>query len=260
MTTDILILTVYFICIAYVLYQIALAQEAQRDDQVRILLNQEVLITQLAAQLQQQGRAESFGAEILPNGSSPLDSSPFLQMQLLNLRQPEAPLETIDLQVLPQGTRPLQPPIRALEVRVLNRSQTMQLYIDWDRSSITRFNNQAQRVIRLSSTMPVELFQPQVFSVINPGQMFSVAVTQESAFGRSGEGQSLQPQGPLIDLEKAIQMRQPLPIYSLKLLVWLKSVTATDDQAVRLLLPFMFDLEVLPDLPAVPILRWITNR
>ncbi|NJM85258.1 MAG: hypothetical protein HC839_03395 [Leptolyngbyaceae cyanobacterium RM2_2_21] len=63
MTTDILILTVYFICVAYVLYQIALAQEAQRDDQVDIHLNQEALMAQLAAQLQQQGRAEAFAAE-----------------------------------------------------------------------------------------------------------------------------------------------------------------------------------------------------
>ncbi|NJL87916.1 MAG: hypothetical protein HC886_21160 [Leptolyngbyaceae cyanobacterium SM1_1_3] len=220
MTTDILILTVYFICVAYVLYQIALAQEAQRDDQVDIHLNQEALMAQLAAQLQQQGRAEAFAAEVLPSGDKPLDGSPFLRLQLPNPRQPEADVETIDMQVLPQGMRPLQPPIKALDVRILNRSQTIQVYIDWDRSSITRLNNQAQRVIRLSNTMPNELFQPQVQSVINPGQLFSVAVTSESAFGRSGEAQSLEPQGPLIDLEKAIKLPQPLQIYSLKLLVW----------------------------------------
>ena len=52
MGVELLILTVYFICVIYVLYQMALSVEDKLEDQLVIVLNGEELQDAVNAQLQ----------------------------------------------------------------------------------------------------------------------------------------------------------------------------------------------------------------
>lgn len=256
MGSDILILTVYFICIFYVIYQMALSLEAQLEDQVNIRLDSELLLAEVEHQLQQQPRYP-LKAEITPGGKGGNGLSLLFQPSPAAENTP--PSSMINLLVMPQGTRPLQPPVPAFTVQVQNQGRDLQLYLDWDRSSISRFNNQGKRVIRLIPGMSQDLGQPQVFSVVNGGQALNCIVTFEEAFTRNANG-LMEPKVPLVDLEKVTEMQPNQQTYALMLLMWLKRTVDGDEQAIRLLLPFRFNVEVLPGKVALPVLSWLLDR
>lgn len=256
MGTDILILTVYFIIIVYVLYQMALSFEARLEDQVNIQLDGDTLKTTVTSQLQQQGWEEVIEAQILPNPPKPLEGKPCLAISIPQGEDQTAPLL---IQVLPQGTKPPKPPIPLLTVQVLNGVPDTQVFIDWDSSSITLHNIQARRVIRQIPGMTLDIAQPQVYSTINPGQFLTAAVTCEDALGRNKDTQVLEVSKPLVDLERAMMMPDPARTFSLRLTVWLQK-TNRQEEAIRLLIPFNFKIAILPGRAAFPILSWILDR
>ena len=55
MGSDVLILTIYFLVVIYVLYQMALSVESNLEDKVEIVLDREQLVDQIHGQLEQQG-------------------------------------------------------------------------------------------------------------------------------------------------------------------------------------------------------------
>ena len=210
-------------------------------------------------QIEQQGKAHRLTADVIDIKKPP--GSLALVLSLWSLTQSDAPSGMVQIQVLPQGRKPLQPPLQGLVVQVLNQSPDTQIYVDWDRSSLNRMQGQTERVIRQIPGMPLDLLQPQVFSVVNPGQMLNTRVSPESAYNRNAENQTLEAKAALIDFEQIIQLPDKIPkTYSLRLLVWLKRTTEDDAQAVRILIPFNFVMEVLPDEPAFFLLRWILSR
>ena len=73
MEIDLLILTVYFICIGYVVYQMALSLEAELEDQVVLVPNGEYLENSVKTQLAQQGLSE-LTVEVLNPPPPPLKS------------------------------------------------------------------------------------------------------------------------------------------------------------------------------------------
>ncbi|MEM8542524.1 MAG: hypothetical protein AAGF66_00845 [Cyanobacteria bacterium P01_H01_bin.119] len=260
MTTDLLILTIYFICVGYVLYQMALSLERRYEDQIEIHLESDPLQTDVTQQLTNQGKANQIKAEVVAaNPKSPKSRS--LVLSLLSPINNRPPTGSIALQVLPQGKKPLQPPLRTLNVQLTNRSPDMQIYIDWDRCSMTRMQGQTERVIRQIPGMPLDLLQAQVFSVVNPGQMLNAQIAPESSFNRNAETRLLEAKADLINFETIVQLPDIVPkTYTLGLLVWLKQITEDDTQAVRLLIPFNFKMEVLRDEPAFPPLKWLLSR
>jgi hypothetical protein len=200
MTIDLLILTIYFICVAYVVYQMALSVEAQLEDQIVIQLDREMLQSAVVNQLRQQG-VDGIAVEILDAGMAPLAKAACLSLQ----------------------------------------------------------NNLARRVIRLSPGMRMDLVQAQVYSVVNPRQAFSATVTTEDSFGRNPDTQLLQPSAPLINLQQFIKLLPPQRTYALELLIGIKPMTSLD-QPIRLLLPFRFEVGVLPGKAAIPAINWILKR
>lgn len=250
MGADILILTIYFICVLYVLYQMALSVEANLEDQVQIVLDAETLNAAIAPQLAQQNRSDL---------SSKVVSSPKLSYLELTFPLDKSETGRVQIQVNPQGERPLQPPIQQLAVSVINGLPDQQVFIDWDSSSISVHGGLAYRVIRQVPGMPTDLFQPQVYTVTNPGQVVNVGVTSEALFRRPENALSVQSAPVLIDLERIPEMKEPLRTYSIRLLVWVKSMTQPDLRPVRLLVPFNFRIEVLPDHVALPILSWLLD-
>jgi len=141
MEIDLLILTVYFICIGYVVYQMALSLEAELEDQVVLVPNGEYLENSVKTQLAQQGLSE-LTVEVLNPPPPPLKSGLALRLTIPNPTLPnhadvdELPDGQVILQVLPQGPHPMQP-LKGLTVNVINQTQTLQVITDWDRSSFT---------------------------------------------------------------------------------------------------------------------------
>ncbi|MEO0537540.1 MAG: hypothetical protein AAF215_27230 [Cyanobacteria bacterium P01_A01_bin.123] len=257
MSTDLLILTVYFICVGYVLYQMALSLEKRFEDQIAIHLDSDSLQTEVTGQIGQQGKTNRMTAEVV----EAVNGLRSLVLSLWTSPQGEKPNGTVEIQVLPQGRKPLNPPLQALVVQVANRNPDVQIYIDWDRSSINRMQGQTERVIRQIPGMPLDLLQPQVFSVVNPEQALNATIFPESLFARNAENQTLEAKAALINFEQVIELPDKIPkTYSLRLLVWLKRTIEEDAQAMRLLIPFNFTMEVLPDEPAFFVLRWIFSR
>ncbi|MBD0337465.1 MAG: hypothetical protein ICV62_18415 [Cyanobacteria bacterium Co-bin13] len=259
MEIDILLLTIYFIVVSYVVYKMALSVEAQLEDQIVIQLDRQLLQTSVTNQLLQQGYDE-LPVEILDAGPPPLNRAACLSLRVPIQVQDDVVEGTIAVQVSPQGTRPIEPPIAGLTVQIVNTVPATQVIVDWDSSSLSLHNNLARRVIRQTPGMRMDLVQAQVHSVVNPRQSFSATVTSEDSFGRSPDTQLLQPTAPLVNLNKVLLLPPPQRTYALELLIGIQPMATPNQPMIRLLLPFRFEVGVLPDQPAIPLFRWILSR
>lgn len=254
MRPDLLILTVYFICIFYVLYQMAKAVEDAIDPKVDIQLEAESLKESINQQLEQH-QLDSVKAAIVPFSGGIKGLS--LDFHSSDDSDEDRLLGSIKLQVAPQGEKPLQP-IPGLTVEIINQMQYVQTAIDWDNSSLTLLTNQARRVIRHIPGMLISLGQPQVHTVVNPGQQVTAIITSEESFGRNPDNQVLQPVAPLLDLERIVNLPfKGAPGYSLMLLVSIYSMTGPRQPPIQLLVPFQFRIIELKDQPAFPVFRWL---
>ncbi|MGB3200928.1 MAG: hypothetical protein WBA99_08495 [Nodosilinea sp.] len=266
MEIDILILTVYFICIGYVVYQMALSIEEELEDQVVLVPDAANLESSVRSQMVRQGFAET-AVEVLQPGANPLGKAVALRLVVPEPRslappddRPESPqVGQIVVQVLPQGPQPLQP-LKGLTVQVMNQSRALQLIIDWDRSSISRITNEIRRVIRQTPGMRLDLALPQIASVVNPNQYLNTVIASEDCFGRNAETQVLQQSSPVVDVPKMANLKPPMNTYSLDLVVQLKPFSDRGGRPVMLLLPFRFAVEPLPAKAAIPLVNWILKR
>jgi hypothetical protein len=280
MGSDVLILTIYFLVVIYVLYQMALSLESQQEDLITIDLDTDRLLTQVEAQLAHQSYPDRIKARISDNPFG-LSSKGFNGMKVpahyrqldLLVRSQQDPNKrgSLGITVAPLGRRPLGPPIRCLNVQISNRTPDVQVYVDWDRSSITFMSPQSQRVIRLMANMDLDVSQPQVFSVVNPGEALKMDVTTEGCFARNPENQRLEARKPLIELSQLAGLLAPLmegppelakrkSLYAINLMVGVRRIADQESQTSYLLLPFSFDLTLLPGEIAFPPLRWLLNR
>lgn len=265
MEIDILILTVYFICMGYVVYKMALSIEEELEDQVVLVPDAASLESTVRSQLVRQGFAETAAAVLQP-GAGALGKAVSLQLTVPEPRslaaaddQPDEPDEgQITVQVLPQGPHPLQP-VNGLTVQVVNQSRAVQVIVDWDRSSISRMTNEIRRVIRHTPGMRLDLAVPQVSSVVNPNQYLSTVVASEDCFSRS-DSQVLQQTAPVVDIPKMANLKGPLRNYSLDLVVQLTPFSGRGGRPIMLLLPFRFAIQPLPAKAAIPLVNWILKR
>ncbi|MDB9524869.1 hypothetical protein PN498_02620 [Oscillatoria sp. CS-180] len=248
MGIEFLIVTIYLICVVYVLYQMALSVEDKLEDQVKIVLDGDILESEIATQLQQQ---KLYQAET----EIQTDKTARLKMTFFN--QQEEAIGNVTLQVTPFGKQTLEPPIRNLDVSIVNTLPNQQVFINWDYSSISVYGNSAQRVIRGVPGNPIDLHTPQVVTVVNPGLQTTVPVTNEGLLSRSENQIALGSGAALVDLKKIPNMKESLRHYSLQILMWVRSMSDPDSPALQLLIPFVFKIEVLPDHVALPVLSWL---
>ena len=223
--TDILILTVYFICIFYVLYRAFNSLE----DRVIITFDSETSKTALDTQLG-QWRLEN----------------------------------RIDVKVLPQGPRPLGP-LQNLTVGIQNGYSDIQVDIDWDRSSLTRPIpvakkpplQLAQRIIHMIPTMTMDLFRHQASSVVNPGETLSATLATEDVLARNKDNQIIEQVAPLVSsLEKVAAFpNEAQRKYSLNLVVRFKRLGEQADEVAQILMPYTFTVGLLPGSESLPFVR-----
>jgi hypothetical protein len=250
MGVELLILTVYFICVIYVLYQMALSVEDKLEDQVAIHLNGEELQDAVNAQLQQQNLYQASAATQTVNGVAAFAMTFF---------KDEEQFGTIALQVMPQGKRPLQPAIQTLSVNVVNTLPDQQVFIEWDRSALSIHGGYAQRVIRQVPGSTTDLLPSQAPTVVNPGLQTSVSITSESLLSRPDNQMTLAVGPALVNLSQIPNMPPMARKYSLQLVMWVRSTLHPHAPALQIILPFNFQIEVLPDHVALPVLSWLLN-
>ncbi len=287
-----LLLTIYFLVVFYVLYQMALSLENRKETKVIINVDEKFLEEQTVSQLSMQtsGRAieasvetVGFGKKKFPILSLAFDQSPPIPIPPKDLGKKEKDgmtppevsqwsqqwsKERVSIQVLPIGEQKLGP-VWAMTIDVKNKTRDTQVYLDWDRSSIEMFNR-ANRVIRSTSNTFRDLSQPQIFGTVNPGRTVPFLVNIEKNYTHDIETNRLKPPLPLVDLAQRAEgakLTDPTtkekniePLYSLDLMVRMKRASEPDTKMVNLLIPFAFTLEIKVDPPAFPPLRWLLRN
>jgi hypothetical protein len=250
MGVELLILTIYFICVVYVLYQMALSVEAKLEDQFEIVLDGDSLKAAIANQLQQQTLYHAEPEVHTEKGDALLK---------LTFRRQDDPVGAVGIQVKPTGKQPLEPPIRTLSVAIVNTLPDQQVLVNWDYSTLSVYGGPAQRVIRQVPGQPTDLLQAQVYTAVNPGLQSSVAVTSEGMLQRPDNQVALEVGTALIDFNKIPMMKEPMRQYSLQMLVWVRSMIDPNSPPLQLLVPFVFRIKILPDHVALPVLSWLLN-
>jgi hypothetical protein len=289
-----LLLAVYFLVVLYVLYQMALSLEDKLEDKVDIFIEENTLVEQTKAQLEQQKDnplARRITARIRNMSDISFGKEKKVKRPVLSLifdadQDQDIPLEMrlsqkesgmsdevmqelmhpkIILRIAPTNEQILKK-IMFLSVSVTNDTSDVQVYINWDRSSL-EMSGQGNRVVRSTPNVPVDLSQSQVSTVINPGMTVSCNITTEQKYFRNTETSLVRenPQ-PLVDLKEKVEMSRLTDpksgkeniqkLYSLDLMVGMKYRTKSDYEMISLLVPFIFKMKIKVDQPAFPPVRW----
>ena len=288
---DTLLLTIYFIVVFYVLYKMALGLEDKLEDKVVILLDEKTLNQQTNDQLSLQKTARRFSARIHqvalgkekkikhtalqlvvdPDKVMPIGPEALLIQETMKMSDEalqEYLHEKITIRVSPINKQKLKPVVY-LGVTVDNDTANTLVTINWDRSSIEMFG-QGNRTVRSTANMPIDLSQPQVLTVVNPGMVVSSNVTTERKYNRDPETNRVGMPEPLVDLKQRVEMsKMPnitgdkpniQPLYTLDLMLGLKRRTENDTALVNVLVPFIFKMKIEVDQPAFPPIRWMLKN
>ena len=290
---DAFLLTVYFLVVIYVLYQMALSLENQLEDKVIIHLDKAFSAKQTQDQL---SRLKNVGHSVMAVATDEGFKDSKVKFPVLKLLVGAAPnLSSIDakklsdlksiglddsailtllqkkiaIQVKPTGQQTVNNPLFYLSVTVNNGTADRQVYLNWDHSSLEMFK-QGHRIIRSTPNMPRDLSQSQVLSVVNPGQTVTSDITIEKNYFYSPESSQMQLGRPLVDLKARLErskltnpteeIKNIQPLYNLDLMVDIKRLADPTARPISLLIPFKFTLEIKPDRIALPPLRWLLRR
>lgn len=274
MGSDVLILTIYFLVVIYVLYQMALSIENSLENKLRVDLNRGILLDQLNQQLAQLPDDQKITAEVEELEIEGKKLPPHLALTVTSQNDPKQKRKVV-VKVGPMGKMPMAESLMALNVSVINTTSDAQVFIDWDKSSVTAgISRQTQRVVRSGIPISGDLSRSQVLSVTNPGETFVTKVTGENRLSLDAETHTLAPGRPLINMQEvatkiALLMEDsgedeaipPVFAYSLGLMIGIRQITHDQtNHTAYLLLPFAFQAVLLPDEIAFPPLRWLLNR
>ncbi|MEO0867590.1 MAG: hypothetical protein AAFY17_03905 [Cyanobacteria bacterium J06642_11] len=275
MGNDVLILTIYFLVVIYVLYQMALSVENSLEDKVRIELDRDFLEAQTNQQLQRQSPHQpKVSAKVEQFEFRGRRMPPYLALQVSTAHNPKQ-TRKVTVTVGPMGNMSRRMALTNLKVSIANSTEDAQVYIDWDNSSITTDKSrQTQRVFRAGIPLSSDLSRSQIFSVVNPGESFDTTITGEACLSVDPNSNTLQPGLPLVDMGDIIELladpimapdnEDEVPqtlAYSLQLRVGIRQITnQQESNTTYLLLPFEFVAILLPDEIAFPPLRWLLDR
>ncbi|NJN49528.1 MAG: hypothetical protein HC805_06870 [Alkalinema sp. RL_2_19] len=158
---NLLILTIYFLCVTYVLFQIINAF----NDEYTIGLDQDLL----KEELKRKKIDDRLEVNFKFNGRYEINSN--------------------------------RNKLNKLAVTVKNKSKDYPIYVDWDYSSMTDwFGGRSRRLTRIVSGRSLDISQQQVFSVINPGLSLQEEVVPEDILERKGDKGEVEVTKPLVDL------------------------------------------------------------
>ncbi|MEA5464799.1 hypothetical protein [Leptothoe sp. PORK10 BA2] len=277
MGSDVLILTIYFLIIIYVLYQMALSVENTLEDKLEVALDRQALLEQVNLQLKHLPSPQQITAKVDQLEMKGIKFPPFLNLSITSHNDPDNKLPVM-VDVGPTGKMPIAKSIKDLSISIQNITGDAQIFVDWDKSSIISGKaRRTQRVIRSGVPITGGLPQAQLLSVVNPGETFIAQVTGENCLGFDPESQTLQAKRSLVEmmdiadyitdmmeLNSALGDTEDKPTslaYGLRLMIGIRQITyQQQSQTTYLMLPFEFKAILLEDTIAFPPLRWLLNR
>ncbi|MBX2864964.1 MAG: hypothetical protein KTR27_15540 [Leptolyngbyaceae cyanobacterium MAG.088] len=252
----------------------ALSIENSLENKLKVDLNQPLLLDQINQQLQQLPDPRQITADVEELEMMGKKLPPQLAIKVTSHINPTQKRKVI-VKVGPMGKMTMARSLMAMNVTIINTTSDAQVFIDWDKSSVTAgTSRQTQRVVRSGIPISGDLSRSQVLSVINPGETFSTQVTGENRLSLDAESRTLTPGRPLINMQEVAtfislfmeDMEEgeeipPVMAYSLGLMVGIRQITHDQtNHTAYLLLPFAFQAILLPDEIAFPPLRWLLNR
>ncbi len=176
--TDLIILVIFLICITYVLQRAI----ATLDDQTKVEFQKGELISQLKAMTLEETPLEDIVD--VNFGFKPEDRFSFSEIgdKVDNGKQPTSLLTIIR-----------------------NKSKDIQIYVEWDKSTITNYATASRRVIHLniadksinSAQQPLLIQAP---NPIGPGNTFTAQLAPEDTVKRNVETNVLEAKEPIVDL------------------------------------------------------------
>lgn len=144
-----------------------------------------------------------------------------------------------------------------LSLMVQNNFPNTPVYIDWDVSSLADFTGRSRRVIRIPPSMTMDLSQPQIFSVIAPGNILSERITAEDILRRRADSDVLEIAAPLIDLSIARNLPEDKSLpFSLRLVLRIPSATGQGEVMATYALVCRFAAKRLPWSRSLPWKQW----
>lgn len=172
------------------------------------------------------------------------------------------------IRVSPIGRERLRS-IPYMTVSIQNLTPDRQVYIYWNRSSISMFG-QGHRVVRSTPNMPVDLSQGQLFSVVNPEQRVVSNINIERNYARIPDTNRVERVQPLFDLAERVEMSKLTNpnleeenkqlLCGLDMMVGFKQATDPDSKMINVLVPISLELIIKVDQIAFPPLRWFSRH
>ncbi|MFW6358200.1 MAG: hypothetical protein ACOC0N_03155 [Chroococcales cyanobacterium] len=111
-----------------------------------------------------------------------------------------------------------------IPIKGINKTDMYSLYLDWEQMSLTDLNGRSHRVIRLIPGMKLQLSQPQVFTIVAPGQIVEEKLTLESSLEATEHGFKIAK--PLFDAKKLRQAAEQQKRFSLRVMIQFAQMTA----------------------------------
>jgi hypothetical protein len=176
---DLIILVIFLICIAYVFVRV---REAL-DEQTKIEFDKDGLDAQL--------KERTLGETTLDN--------------IVELTFKVKPTDRFSFnykgndEKQQNGSQP-----KFLELVINNKSEHVNIYVDWERSSLTDYGDAARRVIRLNPAKQLSSLalppSAQAPSVVAPKTKLTAAITTEDLLKPNEEKTALEPAAPIINI------------------------------------------------------------
>lgn len=152
-----------------------------------------------------------------------------------------------------------------IPVEITNKSTQQSIYAQWDKSSVTDFLKRSRRVVRVPSSLTLDLIQNQAPSVIAPEKTLKEKLNAEDAFEREPDKVTIV-EKPIVDFEKLKassskpekqkytdfhDFRNPLPL-ELKLTLLFFDPAAGGDGYRPCYLQFTFEFQKRPWYAGLP--------
>jgi hypothetical protein len=185
---DIIILTVYLICVIYVLFQAWVSL----DDQTKVSLVRTVVTT--ADRPDEERNGEAKDEKDRQDEEIKLEDSDLKDEINIKFKFDKRYVFNLD-----NAEKDKQP--RELNLTIENKSKTTAIFVDWESCALTDQEGRSRRVIRLTPDKRLEdLAQWQARSVVAPGRNLKEKITAEDVLKLNEEKNLLEPGKPLIDI------------------------------------------------------------
>lgn len=137
-------------------------------------------------------------------------------------------------------------PLTEIPLELKNKSLTQAIYVNWQYSTFTDVKGRSHRIIYDVPGLTVDLFQPQVFTVIAPGQTLEAKLLTENCLSRDEKTGALISKNPIFDWKKLKEIMEEDQSFSLQLVLQISEPIYQSSQINLNSLKCQFKLQQIP--------------